>query len=89
MSGDKAQLTLLVGDVIYNQETHTNKGEAHEWMPLFVYAHMRVYQRERAFRGSFLFFRSSFARSAQTIISSNKDLSRAKTAFRTHMLADT
>ena len=30
MSGDKAQLTLLVGDVIYNQETHTNKGEAHE-----------------------------------------------------------
>ena len=61
MSGDKAQLTLLVGDVIYNQETHTNKGEAHEWMPLFVYAHMRVYQRERAFRGSFLFFRSSFS----------------------------
>ena len=44
MSGDKAQLTLLVENVIYNQETHTNKGEAHEWMPLFVYAHIRVYQ---------------------------------------------
>ena len=28
MSGDKAQLTLLVENVIYNQETHTNKGEA-------------------------------------------------------------
>ncbi len=34
MSGDKAQLMLLVENVIYNQETHTNNGEAHEWMPL-------------------------------------------------------
>ena len=40
----EAELTLLVENVIYNQETHTNKGEAHEWMPLFVYAHIRVYQ---------------------------------------------
>lgn len=34
MSGDKAQLMLLVENVIYNKETHTNNGEAHEWMPL-------------------------------------------------------
>ena len=60
MSGDKAELTLFVENVIYNQENHTNKGEAPEWMPLFGCARVRVYQRERAFRGSFLFFRSSF-----------------------------
>ena len=46
MSGDKAQLMLLVENVIYNQETHTNNGEAHEWMPLLFITRTHAYINE-------------------------------------------